>query len=117
MKLILTLLLLFFSNILICNAQFISADDKLHLGAGALVSGMSYTVVYLATKNKKKAFWYSLGASALAGIAKEAIDLGQNERFDTGEIVATTAGGLFMSTTLNLFIGNKKKKKAVALVN
>ncbi|NJX15639.1 hypothetical protein [Tamlana crocina] len=114
MKLILTLLLLFFSNILICNAQFISADDRLHLGAGALVSGVSYTV-YSATKNKKKAFWYSLGASALAGIAKEAIDLGQNERFDTGEIVATTAGGLFMSTTLSLFIGNKKK--AVALVN
>ncbi len=117
MRLTLTLSLLFFSGLLHCNAQFISADDKHHLGAGALISGVSYTVVYTASKNKKKAFWYSLGASALAGVAKEAIDLGQNERFDTGEIVATTIGGLFVSTTLSLFVGNKKRKKTVALVN
>lgn len=118
MQYTITIFVLWFGSLPFCNAQFISGDDKLHLGAGALISGVSYTAVYTVTKNKKKAFWYSLGASALAGVAKEAIDLGQNERFDTGEIVATTAGGLFVSTTLSLFVGNKKKKrKAVALVN
>ncbi|OEK08314.1 hypothetical protein A8C32_02360 [Flavivirga aquatica] len=113
MKIITTTLILFLSNI--CSAQFVSADDKLHLGAGALISATTYIVVYTATKNKKKAFWMSLGTSVLAGVTKELIDVSENERFDTGEIVATTIGGLTASTTINLFVG--KKKKRVALVN
>ncbi|TGV04653.1 hypothetical protein [Flavivirga rizhaonensis] len=104
----------------LCSAQFISADDKLHLGAGALISATTYTLVYTTTKNKKKAFWYSLGTSALAGIAKEVYDGGiQNERFDIGEAIATTIGGLTVSTTLSLFVGKKKNKRKakIALVN
>lgn len=113
MKLLTTLIFVFyFSNI--CNAQFISADDKLHLGAGAIISATTYTIVYSTTKNKKKAFWYSLGASTLAGITKELIDVSENERFDTGEVVATTIGGLTASVTLNIFVGNKKRKKKTA---
>ena len=71
------------------------------------------------TKNKKKAFWYSLGMSAIAGVTKELIDVSENERFDSGEIVATTMGGLVASTTLSLFVGKKKNSKLenVALVN
>ena len=77
-------------------------------------------MIYLTTKNSKKAFWYSLGASFVAGLAKEAIDAGQDERFDTGEMVATTLGGFIASMTFNLFKGKKKKKKqkeARALLN
>lgn len=101
----------------LCHAQFISNDDKMHMAAGALISGATYTLVYSTTKNKKKAFWYSFGASALSGLAKELIDAKQNEHFDTGEIVATSTGGLVVSTTLSLFVKNKKKRKTVALVN
>lgn len=103
----------------LCSAQFISSDDKLHLAAGALISGTTYTIVYATTKNKKKAFWYSLGASSLAGITKEIIDVSEKERFDTGEIVATAAGGLVVSTTISLFVGKnkKKRKEKIALVN
>lgn len=92
------------------NAQSISTDDKLHFGVGALISGTTYTIVYSSTKNKKKAFWYSLGASVLAGIGKELVDAGQNERFDTGEIIATATGGLVLSTTISLFTDKKKRK-------
>ena len=94
-----------------CSAQFVSGDDKLHLGAGFLISGSTYTAVYIKTKNKKKTFWYSLGTSALAGVTKELIDV--------SEIVATTIGGLVASTTLSLFVGKKKNNKLenVALVN
>jgi len=89
------------------------------LGAGFLISGSTYTAVYIKTKNKEKAFWYNLGMSALAGVTKELIDVSENERFDTGEIVATTIGGLVASTTLSLFVGKKKNNKleSVALVN
>ncbi|MFI1773528.1 hypothetical protein [Thalassobellus citreus] len=109
MKVIVLILALMYTGV--CNAQFISTDDKLHLGAGALISATTYTFIYATTKNKKKAFWYSLGISALAGVTKELIDVSENERFDTGEVIATTTGGLIASTTISLFVGNKKKKK------
>lgn len=118
MKTTATILMLFFTGL--CSAQFISVDDKLHFGTGALISATTYTVVYVSTKNKKKAFWYSLGASALAGLAKEVYDSGkENNRFDTGELVATTLGGLTASTTISLFVGKNKNKRTtkIALVN
>lgn len=104
----------------LCKAQTISGDDKLHFGAGALISATTYTIIYTTTKDKKKAFWYSLGASALAGLAKEVYDGGkENNRFDTGEWGATTLGGLTASATISLFVGkNKNKRRAkIALVN
>ena len=76
--------------------------------------------IYWKLANKKKVFWYSLGTSALAGLAKEVRDSGQETNmFDTGEIVATAIGGLTASTTLSLFVGKNrdKKYKDVALVN
>ncbi|PIA82042.1 hypothetical protein BFR04_12115 [Gaetbulibacter sp. 4G1] len=118
MKSLILILALFFAGL--CKAQTISADDKLHFGAGALISTTTYTIVYTTTKNKKKAFWYSLGASALAGLTKEVYDSGkENNKFDSGELAASTLGGLTASTTISLFVGNKKNKKTknVALVN
>ncbi|GAA4945973.1 hypothetical protein GCM10023314_19060 [Algibacter agarivorans] len=118
MKTLIIILALLFTSL--SNAQFISDDDVLHFGVGALISSTTYSLVYSKTKNKKKAFWYSLGLSSLAGLSKEIYD-GYiiNGRFDTGEFVSTTAGGLAASTTLSLFVGKKrdKKHKNVALVN
>lgn len=117
MKTTTTLFILCLTAIQFCNAQFISTDDKLHFGTGALISATTYTVVYSVTKNKKKAFWYSFGMATLAGLSKEIYDSTKKlNRFDTGELVATSLGGLTMSTTINLFVG-KRKKKTVALVN
>ncbi|NNC49224.1 MAG: hypothetical protein HKO01_01675 [Flaviramulus sp.] len=118
MKTIILILAISFTNI--CSAQFITGDDKLHIIAGAFISTATYTVVYSSTKNKKKAFWYSLSASLLAGISKELYDSSkENNKFDTGEVFASTTGGLIASTSFSLFVGKKKKenKKEVALVN
>ncbi|SER00487.1 hypothetical protein SAMN05421824_2818 [Hyunsoonleella jejuensis] len=102
----------------VCHSQMISGDDKLHFGAGAVISGCTYAVVYSVTKNKKKAFWYSLGASTIAGLAKEVRDSGQqNNKFDTGEWIATTAGGLTVSTTISLFNGKGKRRKNAFLTD
>lgn len=96
------------------NAQFISEDDSLHFLAGGLISGATYTTVYLNTKNSKKAFWYSLAASTLVGLSKEIYDgFIIDGRFDTGEVVATSIGGFIVSTTFNIFTGKKKKKKQI----
>lgn len=118
MKKLTLILALFLTSF--CSAQFISEDDVFHFGVGALISSTTYTVVYSKTKDKKKAFWYSLGISTLAGLSKEIYD-GYiiNGRFDTGEFLSTTAGGLTASTTLDIFVGKKKsqKLKNIALVN
>lgn len=107
----LPLILLALCIVSLCQSQTISADDKLHFGAGAVISGATYAFVYATTKNKKKAFWYSLGASTIAGLAKEVYDSGkEGNKFDTGEWVATTIGGLTVSTTINLFTGKSKKR-------
>ena len=102
------------------SAQFISGHDKLHFGAGFIISSGTYALVYSKTNNKKKAFWYSFAASTFIGLSKEIYD-GYiiNGRFDTGEAISTTLGGLTASATLDLFIGKNKRSqiKNVALVN
>ena len=117
MKLLLTLGFISMFSIQFCNAQFISNDGELHVAAGAVVSAATYTIVYSKTKNKNKAFWYSLGASTLVGVAKEVYDSTKPlNRFDGADVLATTVGGLTASVTLSLFVG-KKKNKNIALVN
>lgn len=112
MKPIAVFFLFFFLLTVPSHAQLISTDDKLHFGAGTLISGATYAVVYSTTKDKKKAFWYSLGTSVLAGLTKEVYDnTKENNRFDTGEWVATSLGGLTAGFTINLFVGNKKNKR------
>ena len=76
--------------------------------------------MYANTKNKSKAFWYGIGASALAGIAKEVYDSTKPlNKFDAADVAATTVGGLAGCVTLSLFVGKNKrrKEKTVALVN
>jgi len=114
MKSILIFIIMYFALLSNCNAQFISDDDKLHFGAGALISGATYTYVYTKTKSKKKAFWMSLGLSTLAGLTKEIYDsTKKGNKFDTGELVATSAGGFTASITLEIFVGRKKRKSTL----
>ncbi len=111
-------LIFLFIGFNLCHAQLGSEDQKKHFAAGAVISGATYTLVYLKTKNKTKAFWYSLGISSLAGFAKEYYDSEKfNTKIDTGEVFATFLGGFTVSTTLSLFIGKNKNNKNVALVN
>jgi len=111
MKTIIAILILSFTGV---NAQ-LNTDEKIHLAAGALISATTYTLVYTSTKNKKKAFWYSIGSTTLVGVLKEVYDNSKdNNRFDSREAVATTIGGLTVSLTLELFVGKKKKKKKTA---
>lgn len=104
MKTFLISLIICFASINISSAQLISSDDKLHLAAGVLISTGTYTYIYSTTKNKKKAFWYSLAISATAGLLKEVYDNSKDgNTFDTGEAVATTIGGLVASVTFDVF--------------
>lgn len=110
------LLLTFFAIIWFSfsHAQLTLGDDGLHFITGAAISSGTYAIVYSKTKNKKKAFWYSLALSSLAGLSKEIYD-GYiiSGKFDTGEFVSTVAGGLTASYTFNIFTGKNKRKKEI----
>ena len=76
------------------NAQFIKKDKQLHFYAGALIGASTNVVVYKITKDKKKAFWYGVGASVLAGFAKEVLDSREKgNKFDSIDLLATGLGG------------------------
>ena len=110
MKLLITCLFLLFFDYNYCNAQLSTDDQKKHFVAGIITSSTTYTIVYSTTKNKKKAFWYSLGASVLAGFTKEYYDSKKfDTKIDTTEVFATALGGFIASTTIDLFVGKKKK--------
>ena len=110
MRFLILLFTLCFFNL--SMSQITWKDEGLHFTAGAVISSTTYSVVYGITKNKKKAFWYSLGTSTLAGLAKEIHDGYIIEgKFDTGELIATSLGGLTASYTFNIFTGKRKKKK------
>lgn len=112
MKPIIVLLLIFFISTKMCYGQFISEDDLKQFGAGVFISATTYTFVYSITKNKKKAFWYSLGTATLAGFTKETLDSSKfNTKLDTGEAIATALGGLTATVTLDLFVGKRKNKQ------
>ena len=100
----LTLILLLATSI-----SYGQQDKKLHFIAGAGVSAITYVAVLEITKDTKKAFWYSLGSSILVGLAKELIDEKEYKGFSSRDLIATSLGGLTLSTTLNLF--HKKQKQ------
>ncbi|MBT8394081.1 MAG: hypothetical protein KJN66_04435 [Bacteroidia bacterium] len=110
MKTIFTIIVLCITSL--SNAQFISEDDMLHFTTGAIISSTTYTIVYSKTKNKKKAFLYSLGLSTLTGLTKEIFDeFVFGGRFDTGEFISTVSGGLVASYTFNILTGKKIERE------
>lgn len=108
MKFVLTIFTLFMIST--SNAQLMAEDDQLHFAVGATISATSYALIYSRTKNSKKAFWYSLGLSTLAGLSKEIYD-GYiiSGKFDSDEAVYTAIGGFVASYTFNIFTRQKKK--------
>ena len=50
-----------------------AADKQMHFEAGAMTGSLTYAVVAETTNSKKKAFWYSMLATSMAGLAKELV--------------------------------------------
>ena len=91
--------------------QLMTEEDKhLHFASGAIISQITYSVVYIKTKSKKKAFLYSISSPVVVGVLKELSDnLQPNNRFDPRDLLATAYGGITMGITLNLIIKKKRK--------
>ncbi len=104
--------IVFLFGILNSHAQLSTEDQKKHFAAGMVISAATYSIIYSKTKNKTKAFLYGIGASTLAGFAKEYLDSKKfDTKLDSSEAFATSLGGLTACVTLNLFVGKRKNKR------
>ena len=108
---LLLILGMFFVVIPPLKGQLIQEDKMLHFGVGAVIGAGTTGVVYGITKNKTKAVIWGIGLSTLAGITKEVIDHNRYGKADTGDMVATTLGGIFGSFSVKIVLDKKRKRR------
>lgn len=108
---LLLILGIFFAAITTVKGQFIQEDKLLHFGVGTVIGAGTTGVVYGITKNKKKAVIWGIGLSTLAGITKEVIDHNNYGKADTGDMVATTLGGVFGSFSVKIILDKKRRRR------
>jgi len=112
MKKLLLIILLLVSNL--SYGQY-KGDKIMHFKGGAAVAGITSFTVMALNKNKplevaaKRAFWYSLAASVVAGVTKEVIDKKNGASFDFKDLGATAGGGLTVSFSLDKLYKSKRK--------
>lgn len=83
-----------------------------HFVAGMVVGGVTSFFTYKKLNNKLKSWAIGIGASALAGVAKEAIDSAQGKEFSGEDLGYTILGGTIGASIV--FPLKKKKPKEVA---
>ena len=86
-------------------------DKVKHFVAGGLVSAATYEFTYKLTNNRKKAFWYGLGAGTIAGVGKEVYDINRTG-FDHKDLAATIAGSLTINITIYAITKAKSRRKS-----
>jgi|TARA_R100001163_G_C5053148_1_gene189724 uncharacterized protein YfiM (DUF2279 family) len=89
------------------NAQ-IPEDKKLHFAAGNIAGAVGYTWSYKKHQDKKRAIVAGICTAFAAGVMKEMFDASTGGYVEHGDVLATTLGGITISTTIPLF--SKKKK-------
>lgn len=98
-------------SVSVANAQ-IPKDKQLHFAAGTIAGAFGYNYTYKKTNDKLKSTIAGIGLAILAGTIKETIDSQQKkDKFDTGDLAATTLGGITVSVTINLIKNDRKNKK------
>ncbi|MEJ1223258.1 hypothetical protein [Sediminicola sp. 1XM1-17] len=93
------------------KGQLIQEDKMLHFGVGAAIGAGTTGLVYGITKNRTKAVIWGIGLSTLAGIAKEVVDHNSYGKADTGDMLATTLGGVVGSFSIKIAIGNGRRRR------
>lgn len=97
---------------LLLSAQ-IREDEVLHFGAGMVAGGAGAIIASeISHGNRFWTFTGAVGASLLAGAAKEAIDAGKaNNSWDNGDLAATVLGGVTIGLTIDLFTAGARKRR------
>jgi len=101
--------------VILCSVSQLHAqlenDKVLHFGAGAL-SGAAGAFIASELSDGNRAWTYvgAVGASLLAGLAKESLDKNNGNEWDNSDLAATVLGGVTVGVTIDLFRGKNKRK-------
>lgn len=107
-----TLLIFLWSVSLVSQNTDVKQDKLAHFGAGALVSSLSYAVIYKHTKSAPKSLLYSTACAFLVGAAKEVYDIKYGtEGFGVEDLLVTTFGGFVTSSFITVAMKDKGKRK------
>lgn len=99
---------------LVCCAGNAQSNDKLlHYGAGVVTGAAGAFIAHeISGGNKWWTITGAVGASLLAGTAKEIIDKNKSGNWDNGDLAATVAGGITVGIAIEIFSGRRKRKTA-----
>lgn len=94
----------------------IGKDKYLHFGAGVVAgAGGALLASELSDNNRFWTFTGAVGASLLAGLAKEAIDESNYGGWDNADLGATVLGGITAGVTIDIFTGRKRRRAAASM--
>jgi asparagine N-glycosylation enzyme membrane subunit Stt3 len=89
----------------------IEKDKVYHFGAGMIAgAGGAFLASELSGHDRLWTFTGAVGASLLAGLAKEAIDEKNYGGWDNGDLAATVLGGVTIGVTIDLFTARKRRR-------
>ena len=104
------ILLLFLIPSITFSQMYKEQDKQLHFAAGNIAGAAGYIYSYNKHQDKKRAMITGICTAFAAGVAKELFDGAiMNGYVEHKDILATTLGGITISTTIPLF--QKKMKK------
>ena len=91
----------------------VERDKALHFLGGNLFGLAGAGIAKQASEgNRVWTFLGSVAGSAVAGVAKEAIDSGQDgNQWDNDDLAATVLGGVTVGVTIDIFSKKKDKKR------
>ena len=105
-------ILFFLWSISVISQIDVKQDKLAHFGAGAVVSSVSYAVIYKSTKNVPKSLLYSTACAFLVGTAKELYDVKNSTTgFGVEDLLVTTFGGFVASSFIMIPLKSKSKRK------
>ena len=103
-------ILLIFFPLFTFSQMYKEQDKQLHFAAGNIVGAAGYIYSYNKHQDKKRAMITGICTAFAAGVMKELYDGSSGGYIEHEDILATTLGGITITTTIPLFQRKKKKK-------
>jgi|TARA_Y100000992_G_scaffold136278_2_gene90181 hypothetical protein len=105
------LILLLLIPTLSFSQLYTEKDKQLHFFAGNISGGLGYHLSYQKHQDKQRALITGICTAFAAGVMKEMFDASRGGYIEHADILATTLGGITITTTIPLFQNKKRFKQ------
>ena len=105
------LILLLLIPTLSFSQLYTEKDKQLHFFAGNISGGLGYHLSYEKHQDKQRALITGIATAFASGVLKEMFDASRGGYVDLDDVLATTLGGITITTTIPLFQNKKRFKQ------